>query len=128
MRERRFQFFPNKLLQVDIPLPAPVSIHKRKVKLPAAATQPVAVSMLFYWATVSVVCRSRNLCRVLRAGAESDTGTRPCGSSRAGENINNLHGQCSFGIISIIELKQTWLGSVECFVCQVATINPSPEI
>ena len=40
MRERRFQFFPNKLLQVDIP--AGLTIHKRKVKLLAAAQQPVS--------------------------------------------------------------------------------------
>ena len=80
MRERRFQFFPNKLLQVDIPGPlcAPVTIHKRKVKLPAAApaaSRSQHVVLLGY--CVSSLQKQKLVCRVLGAGAESDTGTRP---------------------------------------------------
>ena len=94
MRERRFQFFPNKLLQVDISGPpcAPVTIHKRKVKLPAVAgSSPYVV---FTGLLCQSVCLSRQFaeaetCVEFRAGAGGVT-PAPCPDSSPAQETSTI--------------------------------------
>ena len=97
MRERRFQFFPNKLLQVDIPGPlcAPVTIHKRKVKLPAVAGSSQYV--VFTGLLCQSVCLSRQFaeaetCVEFRAGAGGlGAGTpAPCSDSSPAQETSTI--------------------------------------